>query len=326
MLPAVVGLIICTCTLPVQAESDTHNKNCPNSNQSVTFKPQTIFDESEEGTIFLHRWANALHIKTKTITIKNEAAFFLKKCNKNLDDLAELERHLRKQKYIREAKVTADDNLEHITVTTWDNWSLTPTISFSRKGGKNTYSFGIKERNLLGLGIEAEIESYSNTQRSGYKLASTIPLFQKQNTQLKLRFANNDDGTQQSLFVNKHFAGFHTNYAYSIGFNEESREDTLFQNTDDQYNFNHEISYKNLTYAWLDHNFKRHVLRYSAGVTENKHTFNIINNDSISILPKNRDFLYPWLGVEYLEKNFQKLTNIHLITQIEDFNIGWRNK
>ena len=30
------------------------------------------------------------------------------------------------------------------------------------------------------------------------------------------------------------------------------------------------------------------------------------------------------VGVEYLEKKYRKLTNVHLISQIEDFNIGWQ--
>jgi len=35
-------------------------------------------------------------------------------------------------------------------------------------------------------------------------------------------------------------------------------------------------------------------------------------------------FIYPWLGFDYIEKNFKKMTNIHLITQIEDLNHGWQ--
>jgi len=309
------------------------SNRCDPPQPNIIFKPQTIFDVNEDGITFLHRWANAIHIDTKIITLENEATFFLNKCNNNFADMAELERHLRSRRYLRDAKVSSDDEVENITITTWDNWSLMPTVSFGRKGGINTYSFGIKERNLFGLGIDTEIESYRNTQRSGYKVLATIPLFQKQNTAVKLRFADNDDGQQYSLFLHKAFAGFHTKTAYNVGFNEESRNDTLFQNGQDQSIYAHDISYKELNYAWLNFNSESHLLRYRFGVTQNKHTFSSISPEEMSELtspplttihPESRDLLYPWLAFEYIEKDFRKLTNVHLITQIEDFNHGWQ--
>jgi hypothetical protein len=303
-------------------------KVCSQGPQKVIFKPQTIFDKNELGFSVVHRWANAIHIDTKQLTLENEAAFFIERCDKNFADMAELERHLRSRKYLRDAKVTTDEMVENITVTTWDNWSLMPTISFGRQGGESTYSFGIKERNLLGLGIDAEVQTYKNSQRKGYKLKSTIPLFHKKNIDLKLRFADNDDGTQQSLFLQKHFASFYTDYAYRIGFNEESRNDTIYQNDSDLAIFSHEISFKNAEYAWLNSNSDSALLRYRIGMTQDKHTFSTVDNTDNSIisafLPQDRNFVYPWLGVDYIEKDFKKLTNIHLISQIEDFNHGWQ--
>jgi len=307
--------------------------NCPNNSTKIVFKPHTIFDESEEGITFLHRWANAIHINTKIMTLENEAAFFIEKCNKNFADMAELERHLRSQKYLRDAEVASDENVENITVSTWDNWSLMPTISLGRKGGVNTYSIGIKERNLFGLGINAEIESYRNAQRSGYKLVSTIPLFQKKNTNLKLRFADNDDGQKYALFLKKNFAAFHIKSAYLLGFNEESRDDTAFQNGYDQSFFTHDISYKEANFAWLDFNSDSRLLRYRVGITQDQHLFSAISAAKLleqetplltNHLPLDRDFIYPWAAFEYIEKDFRKLTNVHLISQIEDFNHGWQ--
>lgn len=314
-------------------ESSNEKLLCDIKQPKITFKPQTIFDENEDGIVFLHRWANAIHIDTKMLTLENEATFFINKCTKTFDDMAELERHLRSRKYLRAADVSSDEKVENITITTWDNWSLMPTISFGRKGGINTYSFGIKERNLLGLGIDTEIESYRNTQRSGYKLLATIPLFQKQNTSVKLGFSDNDDGQQHSLFLHKIFASFHTKKAYHIGFNEESRNDTIFQNGQDQSIFGHEISFKEASYAWLNFNSDNRLLRYRVGITQDKDTFSALSieeNNELSTdllttaLPEDRDLLYPWLAFEYIEKDFRELTNVHLITQIEDFNHGWQ--
>lgn len=305
---------------------------CTQKQPNIIFKPLTIFDENEKGFTALHRWANAIHIKTKQLTLENEAAFFLNKCSKTYADMAELERHLRSRRYLRDAKVTSDVMVENITINTWDNWSLMPTINFGRQGGESSYSLGVKERNLLGLGIDAEIETYKNSQRKGYKVKTSIPLFNQQNIDLKLRFADNDDGSHQSLFLQKHFASFYTDNAYIVGFNEGTRNDTIYQNNHKLAVFAHDISYKTAEYAWLDYNNKSSLLRYSVGITQDLHEFSLIDNSVQNIddlpntlfLPQDRDFIYPWFGIEYITKDYRKLTNIHLITQIEDFNHGWQ--
>jgi len=320
----VLVILACSQTMLVAAQDIT----CDVPLETVTFNPNTIFNENEPGIIFLHRWANAIHIDTKVTTLANESAFFLEKCDKSDDDLAELERHLRSRKYIRAATVTRDITQEKINVTTWDNWSLMPTISFGRQGGESKYSIGIKERNLLGLGIDTEFESYKNSQRSGYKIKTAIPLFSRKSIYLKLRFADNDDGTQKSLYVNKYFAGFHTPTAYSIGFDKDTRHDTVYHNNDEQTIYQHNIDRKNLQYAWLRYNNEHSLLRYRIGATQDYHQFRRLqlakNLVGKQLLPNDRKLLYPWIGLDYLEKNFKELTNIHLVTQIEDFNLGWQ--
>ena len=303
-------------------------KDCVHQQPNIIFKPLTIFNENEKGFIFIHRWANAIHVKTKQFTLENETAFFLNKCPKTAADMAELERHLRSRKYLRDAKVTGDEKIENITITTWDNWSLMPTVSFGRQGGESTQSLGIKERNFLGLGVDVEIETYQNSQRKGYKIQSTIPMFRNKNIDFKLQFSDNDDGTQQSLFLQKHFASFYTVNAYKIGFNDENRNDTIYQNNNESAIFAHDINYKHAEFSWLNYNRKKALTRYRFGLTQDQHKFsladNLFNNPNSLLLPQDREFIYPWIGFDYIEKNFKKLRNIHLITQIEDFNYGWQ--
>ncbi len=156
------SIILLTCR--AQAANATDD-NC-NQKDKIEFKTNDIFNLEDSDTIFLHRWANFFHIKTKNKTLYNEAAFFIKKCDVSQADLEELERHLRGKKYIRDTRVSRNENSDKITVETWDNWSLMPTVDFGRKGGKNKYAIGIKDRNFLGLGIDAELESFTNEQYS----------------------------------------------------------------------------------------------------------------------------------------------------------------
>jgi len=314
-------------TIPLSNETELCDINQP----EIRFKPHTIFNEKEKGIFFLHRWANAIHIKTKIITLENEANFFMKKCIKTDNDMAELERHLRSRKYLKDAAVSNDSHNKLITITTWDNWSLTPTVSFGRKGGVQTHSLGIKERNLFGLGINTEIATYRNIQRSGYKLIANVPLFQKQNSSVNLKFADNDDGQQRSLFFDKTFPSFRTKKAYEIGFNDESRNDTLFQNGQEQSIYRHKIRFKEASYAWLKFNNSKSLLRYRLGATQSEDRFSQ-REENIDIeqpvltteIPANRVSLYGWLAIKYIKKNFKKLNKIYSINQIEDFNLGWQ--
>ncbi|WP_085949163.1 hypothetical protein [Paraglaciecola chathamensis] len=178
-------IIAISCHTTSYAGSIGHTPLC-NQSENVNFIISDIFDLDDPDTALIHRWANFFHIKTHEYTIINESAFFLKKCQIEKEDVDELERYLRQRKYIREAKVTLENSGKFL-VETWDNWSLMPTIDFGRKGGVNKYSIGVKDRNLLGLGIDSEIEYFSNNQRSGYKFDASFPLYLNKNNDSKCK-------------------------------------------------------------------------------------------------------------------------------------------
>jgi regulator of RNase E activity RraB len=313
------------------AQSNDMRGQCDQT-ANVQFDTNDIFNLDDPDSIFIHYWANFFHIKTKEITLLNESAFFLQKCGFEQADLAELERHLRKQKYIREAKVTKQDTGK-IKVETWDNWSLMPTVDFGRKGGTNKYAIGIKDRNLLGLGIDAEIEYFSNNQRTGYKLDTQFPLFLKKNLSATIRLTSNDDGSSQAVFLQKDFVSFDTKNAYKIGFDNFTQIDSQFQNGTTVAQYHHDKSFSMAQWQWLVEDSATQTLRYGLGYIREKHKFTDLigadlspppsNPDLASFVPQNRNYQYPFLSVEYLQKDYLKLTNFNLINQIEDFNLGW---
>ncbi|XQW86644.1 hypothetical protein ACOYR1_07945 [Thalassotalea piscium] len=296
-----------------------------------------VFNLNEKDTLFIHSWANFLHVKTKKRTLINEAAFFLKKCEINELDLDELERHLRSKKYIRNASVKSVD--DSVTIETWDNWSLLPTLDLSRKGGKNKFAFGIKDRNLFGLGIDAEIEYFNSDQRTGYKFDTSIPLFLHQNIHADVTLSNNNDGTAKAFFLRKDLVSFDTQNAYTIGFSHFNQVDTQYENGVISEQFSHQQRYATLHWQWLDNNSVKDTLRFGVGFTSESHTFSPVDEErfmlpeglstdnlSVQHIPKDREFNYPFVSINYLQKDYIKLTNIHLINHIEDFNFGWNIK
>lgn len=326
MTPKFIAYFCLLTFYPLSANSATvlSQADCDQT-KNVQFDTNDIFNLDDPDTIFIHYWANFFHIKTKEVTLLNESAFFLQKCEVNLADIAELERHLRKQKYIREAKVSTQENGK-VKVETWDNWSLMPTVDFGRKGGTNKYAIGIKDRNLLGLGIDAEIEYFSNNQRTGYKLDTQFPLFLNQNLSATIRLSSNDDGSSQAVFLQKEFVSFDTGHAYKVGFDNYKQIDSQFQNGETVSQYNHDKSYSLAQWQWLAKDTATDTLRYGIGYIREKHNFtNLISTDlpSQSFVPEDRKFQYPFVSVEYLQKDYLKLSNFNLINQIEDFNLGW---
>lgn len=337
--PIIILLVTTSNAFKVIAEESPCDQT-----KNITFISYDIFDLTDPDTIFIHSWANLLHNKTKERTLINESAFFVDKCQINEEDLHELERHLRSKKYLRNASVKFDisekantnsntkNTNNKVIVETWDNWSLLPTLDFSRKGGKNKFALGIKDRNLLGLGIDAEIEYFSNDQRTGYKFDTQFPLFLQNNINASIKLTRNDDGTSEAIFLTKEFVSFDTRNAFNIGFDNFNQIDTQYENGTESKRYIHKKYFTTASWQWLNQDSAKDTLRFGIGYTTEEHEFSQFNNPTFvsalntSTLPTNRTFNYPFITIDYLQKAYKKLTNVYLINHIEDFNLGWRAK
>jgi hypothetical protein len=302
------------------AEQVDSTTDCSVLNE-IQFKINPIFDETANDAIWLHSFANFLHINTKPIALTNELAF-VTPCALSITELDEIERYLRELNYIRKAKVIAEpikDHKQKVLVETWDNWSMMPTIDFGRKGGENQYAFGVKDRNLLGLGLDAQLEYFSNAQRSGYQVKINAPLYLKQNAYVNLVFVDSDDGKQTAVIFKKPFVSLNSRHASNIGINHETRIDNIFQNGETINQFRHEVQQVSSFYGWSDGLNHNEVWRYLVGINKDKHIFEALTTP---FSPFDRDTVTVWLGYEYINVNYKKLRNFYLINKIEDFNFG----
>ena len=126
----------------------------------ISIDNENIFDlEQEQQNLWIHRWANKLHIKTREKTIEDQLLFQLQD-EYNPELVTETERLLRSRGYIHDADITAEEVCGEgvrLNVTTTDNWTLTPRIAASQSGGETRTSFQVKESNLLGFGTELQL-------------------------------------------------------------------------------------------------------------------------------------------------------------------------
>ena len=124
---------------------------------------------------FILKTANAAHLKTKNIAIRN---LLLMRPFEKLDSLLvkESERIIRTQKFIRsvtiDAKLTSKDSID-LLVRVIDSWSIIPDLNTSF----SVSEFSLKDRNIFGLGHQfSNVYAKSlKDNRSGFSTTYSIP-------------------------------------------------------------------------------------------------------------------------------------------------------
>ncbi|WP_018981866.1 BamA/TamA family outer membrane protein [Salinimonas chungwhensis] len=289
-----------------------------------------IFDENAANTISLHRWANAMHIITRPGIIQDRLTFKRGDVVTE-EDILEAQAILRAQRFLADATISTTNNCEvgtmDVKIETYDNWSLIPTLSFSRRGSENSALVGIREDNLLGLGIRATARYTKDEQRSGYQLAfsSIVPWVEHAN--LFLRLENNDDGDIYSVAFEKPFYHLDSANSLLLSANQTALVEEIFQNNKSRNSFH--LAGKAFTgaYGWRIASNNRRTSRLMLGLTYNKAIFSSPADspaNDVSFTPTSRDFLYPWVSFVYAERDILVMRDIYLINQPEDINLGWQ--
>ena len=292
-----------------------------------------IFDSSEQDLMAIHTLANWMHINTKEDVIK-ERLPFKEGDSLDEDDLLEAERIIRSQAYIRDAKITFKQSCNfnepaEVEIHTWDNWSLIPTVSFGRKGGHNKLSLGVKEDNVLGSGIRARIKYNSDEQRNGYQftLKSAFPLIPF--STVLIDFLDNDDGQRTFLEFDKPFYHLRSENMFNVAFLSDEKTVDIFQNGLTRNSFEANSHRYAVSGGWQLNAEDNSTTRIKIGYVDESFEFepsHLLSSIDSLFLPHNRDYQYPWVGIEFLERAFKTMYDIYLINQTEDINLGWHHE
>lgn len=291
----------------------------------ITFTIQTgdIFELNNEQSIWLHDFANAAHIITKPETIANELAFTEGKCEFDDQELYEIERHLRHLKYIKNVSVTREEN-GRIKVATSDKWTLMPTFDFARKGGVNKIAAGIKDRNLFGLGIETELEYFSDEQQSGYRLKSDFPLFTGNNIHAGFNLTSTDQGREVGMHFKRPFVSLDTLSAFGFTSHTSNLSTRFFLNGRQWLESELSQSTADAFYGMRLNRQDNNVSRLHLGVASERTEWQVPNfseqTGPVELRP--RIYQTPYIAYSFIESQFERRLNVHEINQIEDVNLG----
>ncbi len=301
----------------------------------IEIQSYPIFDESSADTIWLHRFANWLHINTKASVLRKELS--IKEADQvTIEDLAEAERLLREKSYLRDARVTVAepceaDGSKTIRVESWDNWSLLPNLGLGRTSGKNSYSFGFKEDNFLGYGVRTSVKYQSDYLRQGYEFKVSSPLSllgypDLDHSYVDVEWTENNDGRRTAFQLDKPFYQDNTARMYKIGWLSDERRDQIYHNGELENLFITRQKEIELQSGWLLDYREDTSLRLLAGFSATQWQFSEDLLQPGLALPEDRRYQYPWVGLDYKEHKYQILSDVYLINHNEDINLGWHHQ
>jgi outer membrane translocation and assembly module TamA len=294
----------------------------------IVVQPDEIFDTSIPGERgWLYRTANKLHIRTQPTVIRKQLLFKPGEPFR-VRIIEETERLLRANDYLYEARITPiayDGTTVDHEVRTKDVWTLNPGVSFSRQGGENATGVAIEEKNLLGTGRLLQLEWESDVDRETISFAYRDPHFLHSFNRFGIGYEDADDGETKEILFDRPFYALDTRRAGGISLSDAQRNDPRYALGHKVGEFAHEDDFYEV-YGGISRGLQKGwVTRWTAGVTYDRDRFAPVPGEELGgELPEDRELIYPWIGVEWLQDAYQERTNQDQISRTEDVLLGFR--
>ncbi len=295
---------------------------------TITIRRQNIFDtdKPDEDKAF-YRFVNRFHIMTREKVIAKQLLFDTGEPFSE-QSIEETERWLRRNKYLFDASISAtqqDDGTVDITVDTRDVWTLNPELSISRAGGESKTAFGIEENNLFGYGQRILLSRTEDVDRTSNTFEFSDRQLGRSWVALNLRIADNSDGFSNLLSIVKPFQSLDTRWIAGGFFYDDDRRSALYSLGNEVAEYRHERNNYSAFTGWSGGLQDGWVKRWTFGVAYDDNQFSNVENPVLPpAIPQDRKLVYPFIGFEILEDDFQTSTNSNQIERSEDFFFGTR--
>jgi hypothetical protein len=287
---------------------------------------EDIFDPSnphEDASIY--RLANRLHVNTRDEAVRSQLLL-------QPDDVYsqqkadETERLLRGRRYIYDAWVEPtcyhdDDGTVDMSVRVRDVWSLEPGLSFSRKGGENRTSFGIQDQDFLGRGEQVALSWNKNVDRTTMRAVYEDPQLFGSWWRGRLAYSDSTDGTLKQVAVGRPFYSLDTRWSAATEWSSGDRDESRYQLGhiyDDFAVHEQHFDLSGGVSTGLRDGWTR---RWLAGVRYDDSEFSPTDT-LVAALPEDRKLVYPWIGLEWIQNDFDKAHNFDQIGRTEDVQYG----
>lgn len=295
---------------------------------NIVLVKSDVFDLTDEReNNFLYRLVNKLHIITKDQVIEKQLLLESGDLySKRLSD--ESERILRRNRYLYDVTITpteVHDGVVDLRVSTRDVWTLKPSLSLSRKGGENKTILGVHELNLFGRGQSVRIERVEDVDRISNSFEFADAHFGESWVSTNLLLADNSDGHTNRLAIIRPFFALNTPWSAGVTAFDNDQRSTLYDLGDPAAEYRHERERFMAFGGWSAGLRDGWVRRYTTGLVLDDNRFSeVVDGTLASAVPEDRDLVYPFLGLELLQDQFETTINREQIGETEDFFTGTR--
>jgi hypothetical protein len=140
-----------------------------------------------------------------------------------------------------------------------------------------------------------------------------------------LRVADNSDGHSNFVSVVKPFHSLDARWSGGGFAFDDDRRSALYVLGDEAAEYRHERESYNLFAGWSAGLKNGWAKRWTTGVIYDGNRFSAVANPTLpAVVPENRKLVYPFIGFELLEDNFEKSAHSNQIERSEDFYFGTR--
>jgi len=161
----------------------------------VTIRALDVYSDDEANRGALFGFADHLHMETRQSVIR-KFLLFREGEPFRAERLAETERNLRSQRFLKSASVVAQpphDGVVDVVVTTQDSWSIAPETQSGNKGGSSQLGASIVETNLLGSGKAMALRWDKTVDRTRFLIDYQDPTINSSYWKARITYGMNSD-------------------------------------------------------------------------------------------------------------------------------------
>jgi len=293
---------------------------------TITIENLDVYSREEAARGALYRAADRLHAETRPSVIR---AFLLFREGDPYvaERLAETERNLRALSFLKSALVTAGpphDGVVDVLVRTQDAWSLEPGTEGGSRGGTSTYGVSLTDNNLAGTGRQASISFNHGVDRTRTAIDYRDPVFFRPYWQSRFTYAQNSDGFEHRVSIERPFYSFATPWAAQFLVESVRQNDRLYDAGRITSVFRQQHRAINAAMGYALEADDHRALRLFGGFRSVDDDFMIAPRHPSpgTLLPDNRAFRYLFVRFERTDNRFIKLDFVNRDVRYEDFNLG----
>lgn len=302
---------------------------------AIHAKPANLFNlDLPDENKFVHKIANTLHITTRESTIIDAMPLKVGDVLEE-DSLLIAERVLRSRRYLHSASVIpvkrCGESVE-IRVNTIDNWTLTPAISLSSKGGEERFKFELQDLNLLGYGKNLTYRHHKSAEDELVQLVYADANLLGSQHRLSVQLGNTDTGDANEFYVGLPFVSGSTDRSWwfragrrSDGFDRSQITSLVQPETETNLTGDEkaivDVIKADVGIAKRINNSSSDISRIGIGVRFHKQETTDELANSLGDTTDHKE-LYPYAFFRWANNSWTKRQNFLALGTIEDINSG----